>query len=104
MDESPDFNFYSQPRFVTHIDAGAIAAITQYYRETLEPNSDVLDICSSWISHLPPEVPLGRVVGVGMNARELEANDRLTEWVQVRRRRSHIAPWSSCLLNRAHSL
>merc|ERR1711968_285003 len=35
LDESPDFNFYSAPRFVTHIDDGAIAAITQYYRESL---------------------------------------------------------------------
>ena len=82
MDESPDFNFYSAPRFVTHIDDGAIAAITQYYRESLKADSDVLDICSSWISHLPAEKPLGRVVGLGMNARELEANPRLSEWVQ----------------------
>ena len=54
MDESPDFNFYSQPRFVTHIDDGAISAVTQYYREALPPDADVLDICSSWVSHLAP--------------------------------------------------
>ena len=83
MDESMDFNFYSQPRFVTHIDEGAIAAITQYYRESLAPGADVLDICSSWISHLPPELSLGRVAGLGMNARELEANKQLTEWTQA---------------------
>ena len=82
IDESPDFNFYSEPRFVTHIDDGAIQSITQYYRESLSPNDDVLDICSSWISHLPAELPLGRVAGLGMNARELENNQRLTEWTQ----------------------
>lgn len=82
MDESPDFNFYSAPRFVTHIDDGAIASVTQYYREALSPDMDVLDICSSWISHLPKELPLGRVAILGMNARELETNEQATEWVQ----------------------
>ena len=82
MDETADINFYDSPRFVTHIDDGAIAAITAYYSEALPPGADVLDLCSSWISHLPPQLPLGRVVGLGMNARELEANERLTEWVQ----------------------
>lgn len=82
MDESMDFNFYSAPRFVTHIDDGAIAAVTQYYRENLPPGADLLDLCSSWISHLPKEKQYGRVVGLGMNARELEKNEQLTEWVQ----------------------
>ena len=83
MDESPDFNFYSAPRFVTHIDDGAIAALTQYYKQTLKPGADLCDVCSSWISHLPKDIKYGRVVGVGMNARELEANTQLTEWVQA---------------------
>jgi SAM-dependent methyltransferase len=81
LDETSDFNFYSAPRYVTHIDDGAIAALKQYYDETLLAGSDVLDLCSSWISHLPPEKKLGRVIGLGMNARELEANEQLTEWV-----------------------
>lgn len=81
MDEAADFNFYSAPRFVTHIDEGAIASLTQYYDEALLAGNDVLDLCSSWISHLPPNKELGRVVGLGMNARELEANEQLTEWV-----------------------
>ena len=29
-DETADTSFYSQPRFVTHIDDGAIAALTKY--------------------------------------------------------------------------
>ena len=82
MDETPDMYFYTQPRFVTHIDNGAIDSITNYYRDVLVPESDVLDICSSWISHLPEDVPLGKVVGVGMNAQELDANKRLTEFAQ----------------------
>eukprot|EP00957_Ditylum_brightwellii_P174633 13297194-Ditylum_brightwellii.AAC.1 len=44
-------------------------------------NVDVLDLCSSWISHLPNDgVSLGRVVGVGMNEAELKANQQLTEY------------------------
>jgi SAM-dependent methyltransferase len=40
----------------------------------------VLDLMSSWVSHLPREVAYRRVAGLGMNAEELAANPRLTEW------------------------
>ncbi len=80
-DETPDELFYRQPRFVTHIDAGAIAAVTQLYREYLPPGSAILDLMSSWVSHLPPEVTYRRVVGLGLNAAELRKNDRLTSSV-----------------------
>ncbi|HUP26928.1 MAG TPA: methyltransferase domain-containing protein, partial [Chloroflexia bacterium] len=43
------------------------------------PGGDILDLMSSWVSHLPPDVSYGRVVGLGMNMEELEANPRLTE-------------------------
>ncbi len=78
-DESPDSDFYRSPRLVTHIDAAAIAAVTALYRETLAPASDVLDLMTSHVSHLPADLPLGRVAGLGMNAAELDANPRLTE-------------------------
>lgn len=78
VDEGDDALFYSAPRFVTHIDPGTIAALTDYYREALAPGMRVLDLMSSWISHLPPEIRYGEVTGLGMNAAELEANDRLT--------------------------
>jgi SAM-dependent methyltransferase len=81
IDEEPDPEFYSFPRFVTHIDDGAIAAVTQLYREWLPPGGAVLDLMSSWISHLPPEVAYRRVVGLGMNAEELDRNSRLDAWI-----------------------
>ncbi|RFM23099.1 MAG: methyltransferase domain-containing protein [Candidatus Thermochlorobacter aerophilum] len=81
QDESPDELFYSVPRFVTHIDEGAIAAVTQLYREYFPPNSVILDLMSSWVSHLPEEVQYQRVVGLGMNREELAANPRLSEFV-----------------------
>ncbi|KAL9619235.1 MAG: hypothetical protein Q9204_008317, partial [Flavoplaca sp. TL-2023a] len=34
MDETDDSAFYSQPRFVTHIDEGAISRLREYYRWT----------------------------------------------------------------------
>lgn len=81
QDEESDAVFYDEPRFVTHIDDGAIGALRDYYAQEISPNSDVLDICSSWISHLPDGLELGRVAGLGMNEAELERNARLTERV-----------------------
>jgi SAM-dependent methyltransferase len=79
-DPSPDAEFYEFPRFVTHIDEGAIAAVTRVYRETLPPGSTILDLMSSWVSHLPADVAYSTVVGHGMNAEELAANPRLSRW------------------------
>ena len=76
-DEGPDAEFYAQPRLVTHIDEAAIAAVTQLYREYLPAGGAVLDLMSSWVSHLPAEVAYARVVGLGMNRVELAANPRL---------------------------
>ena len=80
FDESDDRLFYEPARLVTHIDDAAIVALTAYYRELIAPGSVVLDLMSSWVSHLPPELPLGEVLGQGMNAQELAANPRLTRW------------------------
>lgn len=79
-DPSPDAEFYVQPRFVTHIDDDAIAAVTNLYRELFPPGGAVLDLMSSWVSHLPDDVAFAEVVGHGMNAAELEANPRLSRW------------------------
>ena len=80
-DEAPDEEFYLVPRLVTHIDDGAIAAVTQLYRELFPPGGAILDLMSSWVSHLPEEVRYGRVVGLGMNEVELGNNPRLDGFV-----------------------
>ncbi len=80
-DRSPDAGFYASPRFVAHIDARAIGAVTDLYRRFLPEGGAILDLMSSWISHLPAEVSFGDVVGIGMNAAELAANPRLTDWL-----------------------
>lgn len=79
-DESPDELFYDEPRFVTHIDQATIDALTGYYREFIPAGSRVLDLMSSWISHLPPEVSYARVSGLGMNGTELRANKQLDDF------------------------
>ncbi|KAG2432378.1 hypothetical protein HYH02_012950 [Chlamydomonas schloesseri] len=83
-DETPDTYFYSQPRFVTHIDDNAIKSLTKFYGEVFPPSGTqtaaVLDICSSWISHYPEGYKAGRVSGLGMNESELARNVQLTDY------------------------
>ncbi len=58
---------------------------TDLLRAKLSSAACVLDLCSSWTSHLPPELHLERVVGHGLNAQELAANVALhSSFVQVR--------------------
>jgi SAM-dependent methyltransferase len=81
MDESPDAIFYDQPRLCYHIDDPCVAALTNAYSELLGDGEDVLDVCSSWVSHYPKNWKGGRVVGLGMNEYELSKNPQLTEFV-----------------------
>lgn len=80
-DPSSDFLFYQSPRKVVHIHDGAIRAVTQLYRELLPPGGAILDLMSSWRSHLPSEVKFSRVAGLGMNADEMRDNPQLTDFV-----------------------
>lgn len=83
MDESPDNSFYSDSRFVTHIDDAAIASLRRYYDTVLPRKGRILDLCSSWISHYPQAVEKAaaqgelKVVGMGMNNAELKKNQVL---------------------------
>lgn len=70
-DEEPDSVFYAVPRFVTHIDDDAIAAVGALYEE-LGIDGDVLDLMSSWVSHFRTR-PRHLTV-LGMSRAELEAN------------------------------
>jgi len=82
-DGSDDALFYAEPRFVQHLDAAFRQRLTQLYREHIPADAVVLDLMSSWVSHLPEEVSYSSVIGHGLNAQELDANPRLTRrWVQ----------------------
>ena len=80
LDAEEDEIFYEPARLVCHIDDGAIAALTEFYREGLPAGGVLLDLMSSWVSHLPPEIHYAEVIGHGMNAEELAANPRLSRW------------------------
>ncbi|KAL5797075.1 hypothetical protein ACOSQ2_001895 [Xanthoceras sorbifolium] len=77
LNSYPDREFYGYPRFVTHVDDGFISTLTNLYRQRLRPGSEILDLMSSWVSHLPKEVKYKRVVGHGLNPQELAKNPRL---------------------------
>jgi len=79
-DEGDDAAFYGIARLVTHIDDAAIATLTAFYREVLPEGGVLLDLMSSWVSHLPADVAYAEVIGHGMNAEELAANPRLGRW------------------------
>ena len=81
QDESDDSIFYDQARLVYHIDDAAVGALTKYYAKNLKDGDDVLDICSSWVSHYPKEFKGGDVVGLGMNEYELSQNEQLSSFV-----------------------
>ncbi len=92
QDESADERFYDFPRFVRHIDDAAIAAVTELYREFFTGGA-ILDLMSSWVSHLPEEISFARVAGLGLNAAELAANPRLTENVVQSLNREPLLPF-----------
>jgi hypothetical protein len=80
IDESDDAAFYEPARLVLHIDDHAVAVLTELYREVLPAGGVVLDLMSSWVSHLPAEIEYAEVIGHGMNPEELAANPRFSRW------------------------
>lgn len=78
-DERQDAVFYARPRLVSHVDSRARQTLAELYGRLLAPGTEVLDLMSSWQSHLPDSLKLSRLVGLGLNQAELEANPRLTE-------------------------
>lgn len=80
LDASNDTYFYDIPRFVTHVDEGFIQRLTDLYRQRLTPNGRILDLMSSWVSHLPEDMKFDWVEGHGMNEEELAKNPRLNHY------------------------
>ena len=64
-DESPDEHFYEVPRFVRHIDDEACEALKAFYDQLLPENAALLDLMSSWVSHLPENRKWKRVSFTG---------------------------------------
>lgn len=80
-DESSDFNFYSMPRKVVHIDEWAISQLRHFYEDVLSEGDTILDLMSSWRSHLPEDRTFAHVDALGMNGEEMEDNPQLDQYV-----------------------
>jgi SAM-dependent methyltransferase len=83
LDESNDEEFYSDPKFVYHLDANFRNYLSSLYKNEINDYSTVLDLMSSWDSYLPKEKRYKKVIGHGLNKEELERNKILNSfWVQ----------------------
>ena len=80
-DEEDDGVFYQSPRLVVHIDQGAIAAISNLFKQQVPENSEILDLMSSWRTHWPADHPKAKMVGLGLNQVELMENPDLDGFV-----------------------
>jgi hypothetical protein len=92
QDRGDDLAFYAPPRLVTHIDPAAVAALSRFYDERIPRDAVVLDLMSSWVSHLPDDLTTAEVIGHGMNAVELAANPRLDRWFVADLNRAPVLP------------
>ena len=92
QDIGDDLAFYAMPRLVMHIDDNAVAALQAFYRSLLPDGARILDLMSSWVSHLPNDRTYGEVIGHGMNDEELAANPRLDRWFTADLNTDHRLP------------
>lgn len=79
-DEGGDALFYAQPRLVVHLDEGAIAGVGRVFQDYLPQGGELLDLLSSWRSHLPAGFRKRRLVGLGLNAVEMQENPQLDDY------------------------
>jgi len=83
LDESNDEEFYSDPKFVYHLDANFRQYLSSVYNNEITDFSVVLDLMSSWDSYLPKGKKYKKVIGHGLNKQELEKNKIFDSyWIQ----------------------
>jgi SAM-dependent methyltransferase len=78
VDPADDALFYEMPRLVKHIDEPACGALARHFAGVLPAGGAILDLMSSYASHLPDDVAFGAVIGLGLNAAELATNPQLS--------------------------
>lgn len=81
LDTRADSAFYTMTRLLPHIDSTASQQLAGIYARFLEPRMQVLDLMSSWQSHLPQSVAELAVTGLGLNMEELQRNPQLSQQV-----------------------
>jgi SAM-dependent methyltransferase len=79
-DESGDEIFYSHDRLVPHLDALALETVTKLVEAlVVEEKPVILDLMASFDSHIPDRFRSGRMVGLGLNEKELRSNPALSD-------------------------
>ena len=80
IDISDDMIFYQNPRYVHHLSDSFRTRLTKLYSDYLNKHHIILDLMSSWVSHLPSNISYKKVIGHGMNEAELSSNERLDKF------------------------
>jgi len=94
-DERPDIIYYQNPRLIQHIDDQAIQVVENLYGELIRNEMRVLDLMSSWQSHLPETLRLKKLSGLGLNAEELAKNSALSDWIVQDLNENPILPYKT---------
>ena len=98
IDSADDQIFYQQPRYVHHLSHSFRTRLTNLYSNYLLEHYVILDLMSSWVSHLPERIKYKKVIGHGMNESELSANKQLDSfWIQNLNQRQNIPIESSSI-------
>lgn len=92
-DSAADEDFYAQPRMVHHVDSQTRKFINCLYRRFIEPGARILDLMSSWVSHLDGIERPATITGLGMNRHELAANTQLDDLLVHDLNRDPLLPW-----------
>jgi len=83
LDESNDEEFYSDPKFVYHLDADFRQNLSDLYESEIDDNSTVIDLMFCWFSYLSKGIKYKKVIGHGLNKQELEKNKIFDSfWIQ----------------------
>ena len=93
--EESDANFYLIPRMINHLDNIAIKQVKSIYSRLLSPGIKILDLMSSWTSHLPETLSYCEVTGLGMNKEELQKNQQLSNFVVHDLNRNPVLPFKN---------
>ncbi len=98
IDMSDDQIFYQQPRYVHHLSETFRTRLTSLYSEYLLEHHVILDLMSSWVSHLPKNISYKKVIGHGLNEAELSSNTRLDRfWIQNLNKTQNLPIEDSCI-------
>jgi SAM-dependent methyltransferase len=80
--EEDDSAFYSRERLVPHLDSLALETIEKLIGTLIvEDNPVILDLMTSWDSHIPERLHSHNITGLGLNETELKRNPVLSEYV-----------------------